>query len=76
MELLSTLSKHSNNSVAEMLPMQFEVVWGLKNGLESVFKKEAEMQKKEEEKAKSDVHIPSVPSPSSFKMPNISIPHY
>ncbi len=56
--------------------MQFEVVWGLKNGLESVFKKEAEMQKKEEEKAKSDVHIPSVPSPSSFKMPNISIPHY
>jgi hypothetical protein len=59
-----------------MLPMQFEVVWGLKNGLESVFKKEAEMQKKEEEKARKENPIPSIPSPSSFRMPNVSLPHY
>lgn len=76
MELLSSLSNHSNNSVAEMMNMQFEFVWGLKNGLERMFEKEAKEREKQEKEAQKSQHIPSFSSAlSSAKSMIGSFPH-
>lgn len=60
--------------------MQFELVLGLKNGLETMFEKEAKMREKEEAKAKENTKIPSMSSMmSSMKssMPSMpSRPHF
>lgn len=59
--------------------MQFELVLGLKNGLETMFEKEAKMREKEEEKARGNTKIPSMSSIMSgakASVPHVSMPHF
>lgn len=73
MELLLSLSKETNNSVAELLKMPSHFVIGMYNALRRVLKKEEEAREKAEKKqAASSPKMPSISMPS---MPHINIPH-
>lgn len=51
MELLLSLSKHTNNSIAEMLKMPFERVLAIYNALISVMDQERTAQEKQQNEA-------------------------
>lgn len=76
MELLLSLSKETNNSVAELLKMPSHFVLGMYNALRRILKKEAEAREKAEKKAQAEQNqMSSFRMPSMPSIPSISIPH-
>jgi len=64
MELLSTLSKETSNSLKELLNMDFHLILGMYNTLRVMAKKQEEEEKKQQEKQRQST--PSMPSMSSI----------
>ena len=68
MELLLSLSKETNNSVAEMMKMPSHFVIGMYNALRKILEKEKKAQEEAEKKANKNYKTPSMPH---FSMPKI-----
>lgn len=66
-----SLSKETNNSVAEMLKMPSHFVIGMYNALRRILEKEDKARKAEEEKQQKNLKMPSMPSINFPSIPKL-----
>lgn len=58
--MLLNLSRKTSSGIAEMLPLRFEMVFGLFQNLKKILKEEAEEQERQEKQQQKDAGINNV----------------